>query len=544
MKRKILVGALISALGAVTLASTCDEVTTVNSEVTVVISVSSRVIATGDTLAGDTVQFAVELIQGSVTVPAVGRFSSDDPTIVEIIDENTGEAAFADLGTATVSVEVDDESLSGSLTASMKVNVVGFGAFLVVDSRQGNFTQNGDTLVSDSVTITAKVVIDGVTSDVVNPVLSSSDMSVIQTFGSDSAVFADTGTATVTVRFTDPVVPEQQVSLPIRVTTFLVNVGGPASPVMGDTAQYTVTVTDTKPDPDTAVSVTGQDFVSSNSPVLPILDAANGEAFARDIGQADVRVTFTQPTLPNAMLEGSLSVDITEERFYGTALPDSGAFGDTVRLTATAVHTFTDSTRVSFINGAAGYVDSVGPTQLRFVVGAGNDSTAPAPLTLVNLLDEGALPRDTVDTKFNFKGLGGIDDAFEPNDALPLNAGLEITALPFVQLLSSDPRKMAPADTNFFYIDATSGAITVDIIAEWQQDANLDFFVCNGDANPPTMQVAGCARPAADNDQFPSTVRSKEEEISLILGPAIHIIAFYCVDCPATVPLTYRVTIQ
>ncbi len=544
MKRKILVAALISALGAVTLASNCDEVTTVTSQVTVVISVSSRVIATGDTLAGDTVQFAVELIQGSVTVPAVGRFTSDDPTIVEIIDENTGEAAFADLGTATVSVEVDDESLSGSLTASMKVNVVGFGAFLVVDSRQGNFTQNGDTLVSDSVTITAKVVIDGVTSDVVDPVLSSSDMSVIQTFGSDSAVFADTGTATVTVRFTDPVVPEQQVSLPIRVTTFLVNVGGPASPVMGDTAQYTVTVTDTKPDPDTAVSVTGQDFVSSNGPVLPILDAANGEAFARDIGQADVRVTFTQPTLPNAMLEGSLSVDITEERFYGTALPDSGAFGDTVRLTATAVHTFTDSTRVSFINGAAGYVDSVGPTQLRFVVGAGNDSTAPAPLTLVNLLDEGALPRDTVDTKFNFKGLGGIDDAFEPNDALPLNAGLEITALPFVQLLSSDPRKMAPADTNFFYIDATSGAITVDIIAEWQQDANLDFFVCNGDANPPTMQVAGCARPAADNDQFPSTVRSKEEEISLILGPAIHIIAFYCVDCPATVPLTYRVTIQ
>ncbi|MEE9245194.1 MAG: hypothetical protein V3U63_03240, partial [Gemmatimonadota bacterium] len=209
MKRKILVGALISALGAVTLASNCDEVTTVPSKVTVVISVSSRVIATGDTLAGDTVQFAVQLIQDSVTVPAVGRFSSDDPTIVEIIDENTGEAAFTGLGTAMVSVEVDDESLSGSLTASMKVNVVDFNAFLEVDSRQGNFTQNGDTLVSDNVTITAKVVIDGVTSDVVNPVLSSSDMSVIQTFGSDSAVFADTGTATVTVRFTDPVVPEQ-----------------------------------------------------------------------------------------------------------------------------------------------------------------------------------------------------------------------------------------------------------------------------------------------------------------------------------------------
>ncbi|MEE8549905.1 MAG: hypothetical protein V3T08_01450 [Gemmatimonadota bacterium] len=647
MKRKILVAALISALGAVTLASNCDEVTTVTStdQVTVVISVSSPIIATGDTLARDTVQFAVELIQGSDTASAVGRFSSDDPTIVEIIDENTGEATFTGLGAATISVEVDDASLSGSLTASMRVpvdsfliaitassaslaagdtlvgdtvvydviltkavsgqvvpavgkvfsssadsiisflanddttavltgpgqavvsvrfdeplipgagsqplsgtrltmNVVDFSAFLEVDSRQGNFTQNGDTLVSDSVTIIAKVVIGGDTSDVVDPVLSSSDMSVIQTFGSDGAVFADTGTATVTVRFTDPVVPEQQVSLPIRVTTFLVNVGGPASPVMGDTAQYTVTVTDTKPDPDTAVSVTGQDFVSSNGPVLPILDAATGEAFARDIGQADVRVTFTQPTLPNAMLEGSLSVDITEERFYGTALPDSGAFGDTVRLTATAVHTFTDSTRVSFINGAAGYVDSVGPTQLRFVVGAGNDSTAPAPLTLVNLLDEGALPRDTVDTKFNFKGLGGIDDAFEPNDTLPLNAGLEITALPFVQLLSSDPRKMAPADTNFFYIDATSSAITVDIIAEWQQDANLDFFVCNGDANPPTTQVAGCARDPGLNDQDPPTVRSKEEEISLMLGPAIHIIAFYCVDCPATVPLTYRVTIQ
>jgi peptidoglycan hydrolase-like protein with peptidoglycan-binding domain len=286
--------------------------------------------------------------------------------------------------------------------------------------------------------------------------------------------------------------------------------------------------------------------VSSNGLVLPILDAANGEAFARDIGQADVRVTFTQPTLPNAMLEGSLSVDITEERFYGTALPDSGAFGDTVRLTATAVHTFTDSTRVSFINGAAGYVDSVGPTQLRFVVGAGNDSTAPAPLTLVNLLDENALPRGTVETKFNFKGLGGIDDAFEPNDALPLSAGLEITALPFVQLLSSDPRKMAPApaDTNFFYIDATSGTITVNIIAEWQQDANLDFFVCNGDANPPTMQVLGCARDPMLNDQDPPTVRSKEEQMSVVLGPIVHIIAFYCVDCPATVPLTYRVTIQ
>ena len=454
MKRKILVAALISALGAVTLASNCDEVTTETStdQVTVVISVSSPIIATGDTLAGDTVQFAVELIQGSDTVPAVGRFSSDDPTIVEIIDENTGEATFTGLGTATVSVEVDDASLSGSLTASMKVNVA---------------------------------------------------------------------------------------------TTFLVNVGGPASPVMGDTAQYTVTVTDTKPDPDTAVSVTGQDFVSSNGSVLQILNAATGEAFARDIGQADVRVTFTQPTLPNAMLEGSLSVDITEERFYGTALPDSsGAFGDTVRLTATAVHTFTDSTRVSFSNGAAGYVDSVGPTQLRFVVGAGNDSTAPAPLTLVNLLDESALPRATVETKFNFTGLGGIDDAFEPNDALPLNTGLEITALPFVQLLSSDPRKMAPADTNFFYIDATSGAITVDIIAEWQQDANLDFFVCNGDANPPTMQVAGCARLPTLNDQDPPTVRSKEEQMSVVLGPIVHIIAFYCVDCSATVPLTYRVTIQ
>jgi hypothetical protein len=125
-----------------------------------------------------------------------------------------------------------------------------------------------------------------------------------------------------------------------------------------------------------------------------------------------------------------------------------------------------------------------------------------------------------------------------------------IDSLPFEAILSIDPSKVSPPDTNFFYIRVTEAAgITVDVRTETQQDANIDFFICNatggGINDPPTGYDTppGCARPRTQNDQ--GTDVRVEEELGVTLGLGRHVFAFYCSGagpCPS-VPTTYKVTI-
>jgi hypothetical protein len=318
---------------------------------------------------------------------------------------------------------------------------------------------------------------------------------------------------------------------------------------MGDDIDYDVVVTRTRdnstvPGPSVA-------FSSSDPSVIEIVTAATGAAFARDTGRSVVSVTVNNPSLPAGTVSDSLpATDIVHERFYGAFSATAGDFGstaggDSIIVEASAVHFFTDSTRVEFLNGTVGFVESVKADSLIFLVPAAATS---GHLVLRNLEDDGGGFRDSVQTRIVFTGpgAGAVDDFFEPNDAFPLTTAVKVTP-PFEALLSWDPSKSAPADTNFFYLVVPTGtSLTLDFVAEWQQDADLDFKICSGNDDPPTAYVPPsspiCQRPDASN----STDRATEQELGLTLSANIYVIAFYCKtnECPVDLPLTYKVRIQ
>ena len=162
-------------------------------------------------------------------------------------------------------------------------------------------------------------------------------------------------------------------------------------------------------------------FESSDPAVLEIPDELGDEAFARDIGTADLTVIFSDPRLPAADVTASLQgINIAEELFYGSSTATSGIFGDTVELSSSVVHTFTDSTLVQFGDGTAGFVDSVGVDGLRFIVGAGYGVTAP--ITLQNLEHVSRGDTDGILTNFDFAMMDSVPDAFEPNGTACLDA--------------------------------------------------------------------------------------------------------------------------
>ncbi len=254
-------------------------------------------------------------------------------------------------------------------------------------------------------------------------------------------------------------------------------------------------------------------------------------------------VTLTSPTLPDSTLTETFgTTTITEERFYGSPSTKSGDFQDTIVVAASEVHSFTANTEVRFPNNTSAFVDSINSATdtLWAIIGAG---TNVGQLTFINLVDDMASPRDTVLSYWSFSGGGTVDDPFEPNDTFPLpdTDAVNITdKLPFEQILSMDPARTAPSDTNFFWLSVTGvDDLILDIRAETQQDGDIDFFVCNGIGNPPTSYDDGaCARSKALNGSG-----RVEEELGEILAPGRHVFGFYCVDGCTTVPVTYRVTI-
>lgn len=498
--------------------------------------------STGELLESDIVMFqATVKRKDGRTVPTVGQqFVSEDPTVIAFIDDTLGIASLQATGQTPVAVSFEEPRVpAGTLTGVDTFTVVDFALTLSVASVAGSTAiASGDTLVSDSVQFSATLIKDGTAQTIVDPTWTSSDPAVVEIVDASTgrAYFAGVGAATVTFSFTNPVVPQQSDSMEIDVATFAVQISGPVAPVMGDTVFYTATVTDTRTGQDTAAA--GQIFASTDPSIVQVLNSATGMTLARDLGGATVTVTFTDPSLPNAPVSGSLPIGITDERFYGTFSAASGDFGDPIFVDSSGVHSFTDSTRVLFANGTVGFVTSSTPELLRFTVGAGSETSQ---LILTNLMDESGGLRDSVLTKITFEGGGTVDDPFEPNDTFPLTGADEITSFPFEALLSWDPSKSAPADTNFFWftVTAAQAPITLDVTATWQQDADLDFVVCNGNAAPPTDYGFGCPRPDTDN----SVERDREEAIGLgPLNVGSFVIAFYCVDCPA-VPLTYSVQI-
>ncbi len=512
----------------------------------ITITASSPVLdAGGQPLVGDTVTYSTSITKAvsGAGVPVTGQvFTSSDPAVIRFID-NT-RAVLEGPGVATVSVVFDEPLIPGAGTVPIEgtdldMNVADFSAFLTVESNLDNsFLMAGDTLVSDDVTIRAFIVTGGgAPTPVSNPVLRSSDASIIQVTDSmaGTAVFADTGTATVTVLFSDDV-PQRQASLTLRVTTFRVDVTGPTGPTMGDTVQYAASVTDTRDG--SAVTGTGQSFVSTDPSTVAILNNTSGLAFARDTGSTEIRVTYTTPALPGAAVEGALPVSIAQEVFYGSMSDSSGAFLDNVTIFGTDVHRFSDSTLVQLASGTVLFRTSFTAGQLQAVVGAGADTSL---LTFQNLLDDQGNDRDNVVGRFMFNGLGGVADPFEPNDAMPLVAGVKVVA-PFDEILSWDPSKVSPADTNFFYIGVLTAPDTFDISAEWQQNADLDFKVCLGDPfDPPTTyNPSVCARPPSAN----TAGGNVESVTNLELSSGTHVIAFYCVQNCTAAPITYRVIIQ
>jgi hypothetical protein len=520
----------------------------------------STSLADGDTLVTDSVAFTATVIKaGDDTVPDTGpRWASSNSSVVRIVDDMAGVASFDGTGTASVSVSFDNADIPGE-PFSTDVRVTTFVtavncSTLVVGSTH---LADGDTLVTDSVRFYTDVTKDGQPrSSTVSAIESSEPLRLDPVAATpDEAVFADTGTARVRVTLSEPTLPRATLrdSLDLRITTYVLTADSLSSdtPVMGDTVQYYASVTDTQDDGQVASPTL--EFASSNTTVVRLLDAAAGRAFARDTGTARVDVTLVDPILPRGTLADTFAVTtITEERFYGTLSPPSGDFQDTVVVAASEVHSFTDSTLIRFSNGTAGYVDSLNAARdtLWFIVGAGTP-TSPDALTFINLKDDEGGERDTVLSRFTFTGSGTVDDPFEPNDMFPLDAPHHGIELPFDAFLSIDPSKTSPPDTNFYYVKVTDVAgITVDVRAETQQDANIDFFICNakgGGINDPPEghdDPPGCARPREDNNQ--GTDVRVEEELGVTLGgPNRHVFAFYCSGagpCPS-VPTTYKVMI-
>lgn len=289
------------------------------------------------------------------------------------------------------------------------------------------------------------------------------------------------------------------------------------------------------------------------------LSAGGDDAAALiDSGPVTLHVALDEPDIPgNEPLRASLDVMITE-RFYGTFSKTSGDFGalappsgDPVTVDASAFHRFTDTTRIEFPRGAVAFIDALTPTQLTFLVPAAADTGR---LVFRNLVDVNGGLRDSVLTLIEFNGPGTavVDDYYEPNDMFPLTAEVNITPPPleplnFEALLSYDPGKSAPADTNFFYLTVPPPPASpwrLDVVAEWQIDADIDFKVCNatGTGDPPqSYDPAFCS--------VNNTMDPRQEAATglggLTLSAGRYIIGFYCkLDaCPTDIPLTYRVTI-
>jgi hypothetical protein len=411
---------------------------------------------------------------------------------------------------------------------------------------------NGDTVLTDSVQVGSTVTraSDGALRASSIAYLESSDSTVVSprdsTIVKDEALFADTGTATITARLAQPLLPRDslQDDLDLEISTYVLTADSATSttPVMGDTVQYYATVIDTRDGSEIGSPVL--DFASSNSTAVRILSATAGRALARDTGSAEVSVTLIDPDLPRGTVADTFAVtDITDDRFYGTFDVTTGDFGDPVVIEASEVHAFTDSTKIVFPNGTVLYVDSINAAgdTIWAIVGAGSNT---GQLTLSNLWANGAEDRDDVASRITFTGQGTVADVFEVNDTFPL-AHADSFTVPgvsgvfFQEHMSIDPAKSGPIDNDFFWF-TLSEDVTLDITAEWQQGANIDFYVCSG-VNVPPDDLLGtpCQLEAFDT----STTGPETGSVALGIGGP-YVLRFWCKDnCPA-VPLTYKVTIS
>jgi hypothetical protein len=513
-------------------------------------------LADGDTLVTDSVRFSATVQQAGGSIPTTGaNWESSDASIVRITDPAQGIAVFVGIGTATVSVGFADPKLPGE-PFGKEVRVTTLVANVQVESNIAGPEPLTEFLVTDSVTFSAMVEKDGLpwsggavtlaNTESTNPAI----IEIIDALAG-TAVFADTGQASATVTLAQPRLPRAALigSLPLRVTTFIAEVlqtSPDTTPAMGDIIDYGVVVTRTRDN--TEVMNPAVTFASSDPSVIQITNPATGAAFARDTGRAVVGVTVNNPSLPAANVAAALpATDIVHERFYGAFSATSGSFGatpggDSITVEASPVHLFTDSTRVEFPNGTVGFVEKTTADSLVFLVPAAANS---GHLILRNLQDDAGGYRDSVQTRdvFTGPGAGAVDDFFEPNDNFPLTSAVKITP-PFEALLSWDPSKSAPADTNFFYMVLTS-ASTFDFVAEWQQDADMDFRICGGNNDPPTDYLRSAGQPICQRT-VNSTDRRTEQELGLTLSANIYVIAFYCKadQCPVNLPLTYKVRIQ
>lgn len=513
-------------------------------------------LANGDTLVTDSVVFRATVVKAAADT--LKKNTSDGTiwtswsagSIVETKNDSMG--VFKATGQDTLFVVFSDLDLPGQ-PFKLPVEVTTYTATIDLETRVlgSDHLASGDTLLTDSVRIVPTVTRakDGAARSSSIAYLESSDSSVVSprdsTVVKDEAVFAATGAAILTAKLAEPLLPRDslQDNIDLEISTYVVTAGTASSttPIMGDTVDYPATVTDTRDGSQVASPVL--DFTSSDPTVVRVLvPASAGRGLARDLGTADVTVTLVDPDLPRGTVSDTYeTTTITEERFYG--IPDllAGDFGDTVTVAASEVHSFTATTEVRFSNNTSGFVISVNPTTLRFVVGAGANAGA---LTFINLEDDQASPRDTVQSYWSFSGGPTVDDDFEPNDVFPLpdTDKVNLTGkVPFEVILSMDPNRTAPSDTNFFWISVPAPMdLVVDITAETQQDADIDFFVCDGIGDPPTSyDDAACARDKSLNGSG-----RVEEQLDEVLSPRRHVFGFYCVGGCDVVPVTYKVWIR
>jgi hypothetical protein len=512
----------------------------------------------GDTVITDSVVFRALVIRAGNdtlkknTSDGTRWTSWSGNSVIEMKDDSVG--AFRATGQDTVFVEFTDLDLPGA-PFELPIEVTTYNTTIAVTTLVpgSDHLATGDTLLSDSVQVTSTVTraSDSAPRASLIAYLESGDSTVVfprdSTIVKDEALFADTGSATITARLAQPLLPRDslQDDLDLRISTYTVTAESatPAAPVMGDTVQYDATVTDTRDDSE--IASPGLDFASSNSTAVRILNAATGRALARDTGSAEVDVTLLDPDLPRVTLADTFAVtDIADERFYGTFDVTTGDFGDPVVVEASEVHAFTDSTEIVFPNGTVLFVDSLidaDPDTILAIVGAGSEIGA---LTLSNLWANGAEDRDDVPTRITFTGQGTIADLFEPNDTFPL-ADADSFTVPgtsgvfFQEQLSIDPAKSGPIDNDFFWF-TLSEDVTLDITAEWQQGANIDFYVCSGVSVPPTgLLGTPCQLEAFDT----STTGPETGSVALGVGGP-YVIRFWCEDNCPVVPLTYKVTIS
>jgi hypothetical protein len=514
-------------------------------------------LASGDTVITDSVVFRALVVRAGNdtlkdnTSDGTQWTSASGGTVIEMKSDTVG--AFRATGQDTVYVEFTDLDLPGE-PFELPIRVTTYNTSIGVTTRVpgSDHLATGDTLLSDSVRVTSTVTraSDGAGRASSIAYLESSDSSVVSprdsTIVRNEALFADTGTATITGHLAQPRLPRAglQDDLALEISTYVVTADSATSttPVMGDTVQYYATVIDTRTGSE--VGSPGLSFVSSNSTAVRVLNAATGRALARDTGSAEVRVTLTDPDLPRGTVADTFAVtDITEERFYGTFDVTTGDFGDPVIVTASEVHAFTDSTKIVFPNGTILFVDSINAAAdtIWAIVGAGTNTGS---LTLSNLWANGAEDRDDVATRITFTGQGTVDDAFEPNDTFPLATADSFTVpgaagVFFQEYLSIDPSKSDPIDNNFFWFTLSQN-VTLNITAEWQQGANIDFYVCSGVGVPPTgLLGTPCQLEAFDT----STTGPETGSVALGIGGP-YVLRFWCEDsCPAE-PVTYKVTIS